>query len=401
MTVNSSLANELFRAFHIQRWNDRARPMYLYEMDKHAHKMIIAYCLGKYEEAAGKIINWDIIIRDGIYELLRRIVISDIKSPIYAEIKKNKPVFAQLNNYVFKELEAKIPNPIIKQEIKEFLETEEDLDDINIRILNAAHIYSSFLEYQIIYPINPNSYQNMKLESDLLNRIHKYNDLIGIDKLMNSHTIANFIDLCGQLRFQIRWAQTPRVPATSVLGHSLLVAVLSYFFTRDISNCSKRLYNNFFAGLFHDLPEAVTRDIISPIKRASSDFEKLIHELEETLAEKEIYPLIEKEWLEEIKYFTQDEFANKIKIKNRIKKAASIDEINANYNEDQFSPIDGEIIRAADRFSAFLEAWSSCTSGIKSEELITAINKIKEEFSKVNLGGIALDSLYSGYKAIF
>ena len=62
MTVNSALANELFRAFHIQRWNDRLRPMDLYEMDKHAHKMIIAYCLGKYEEARGEVIDWTKII---------------------------------------------------------------------------------------------------------------------------------------------------------------------------------------------------------------------------------------------------------------------------------------------------------------------------------------------------
>ncbi len=401
MTVNSTLANELFRAFHIQRWNDRARPMNMIEMDKHAHKMIIAYCLGKYEEADGKIIDWTKIIKNGIYELLRRIVISDIKSPIYTQIKQNKRVFEQLNRYVFKELEPKIPNELIRDELSEYLFTEQDDTEISNRVLNAAHIYSSFLEFQVIFPINPNSYHNKKILTELQNKIDKYTDLNGIRKLANQHTVANFIDLCGQLRFQIRWAQTPRVPETSVLGHSMLVAVLSYFFTRDIKHCDKRIYNNFFGGLFHDLPEAVTRDIISPVKRSSADFDKLISDIEQELAEQEIYPLVEPSWQEELKYFTQDEFSNKVKIKNKIKKALSIQEISDNYNDNIFSPIDGELIRVSDRFSAFLEAWNSCTCGIKSEELLTAVNKIKEEYRNSNIGGIAIDSLYSSFKAIF
>jgi putative hydrolase of HD superfamily len=401
MTVNSALANELFRAFHIQRWNDRARPMTLFEMDKHAHKMIIAYCIGKYQEELGETIDWIKIIKSGIYELFRRIVISDIKSPIYAEIKKNADVFRQLNEYVYRELEPKIPNDVIKQELKEHLFSEQETEDISARVISAAHIYASYLEFQIIFPVNPTSYQNVKIETELLNKLDKYSDLKGVNKLINRHTIANFIDLCGQLRFQVRWAQTPRVPQTSVLGHCMLVAALSYFFTKGIDACPQRVYNNFFCGLFHDLPEAVTRDIISPVKRASDDFESLISMIEKDLADKEIYPLVESAWIPELKYFTQEEFKNKAIIDDKIIHCASVNEISEKYNKDEFNPMDGEIVRAADRFSAFLEAWNSCTSGIKSEELINAANKIKEEYKNSNIGGIALDSLYSGFKNIF
>lgn len=401
MTVNSALANELFRAFHIQRWNDRLRPMDLYEMDKHAHKMIIAYCLGKYEEAKGEVIDWTKIIKYSVYELFRRIVISDIKSPIYSEIRKNSEVFRQLNEYIYKELEPKIPDETIKKEIKEYLFMTDEDADISERVLSAAHIYSSYLEFQTIYPVNPNNYQNIKLETELLNRLNKYMDLVGIQKLINRHTIANFIDLCGQLRFQVRWAQTPRVPQTTVLGHSMMVAVLSFFFTMELPYCPKRLFNNFFCGIFHDLPEVVTRDIISPVKRASSDFEKLISRIEEELAEKEIYPLVEPGWIEELKSFTQDEFQNKITIDSKRIIAQSVSDITNNYNDDRFNPMDGELVRAADRFSAFLEAWNSCTSGIKSEELVNAVNKIKEEYKNSNIGGIAFDALYSNFKTIF
>jgi len=375
--------------------------MGLIEMDKHAHKMIIAYCLGKYEEAGGKVVDWQDIIKKGIFELLRRIVISDIKSPIYREIKKNKEVFAKLNKYIFGELETKIEDETIKKEIEEYLLTEQDKTLLSNRILDAAHIYASNWEFQIVQYANPQSFQNIKIETELLNDLYAFSDLTGVWKLINNHTIKNFIDLCSQLRFQIRWAQIPRLPQTSVLGHCMLVACISYFFTRDIPGCPKRLYNNFFGGLFHDLPEAVTRDIISPVKASSSELDKLIRSLEKDLAEKEIFPHLEPGWIEEMKYFTQDEFENKIILKKKIKsKNLSIEDLNTKYNANEFSPYDGELIRAADQFSAFLEAWNSCNSGIKSEDLIQAAQKIKEDYRKKSLGNIPINNLYSSFKPL-
>lgn len=400
MIVSFSLVNELFRAFHIQRWNDRIRPMELIEMDKHAHKMIIAYCIGKYEEARGVEIDWSELIKRGIYELLRRIIISDIKSPIFREIKKNKPVFDKLNQYIYQELEPKIEDSTIKAEIEDFLFNDDKRNDYTQEILDAAHIYSSYWEFQIVRLANPNIYQNIKIETDLLDDISKYSKFEGIRKLTTRHTISNFVDLVGQMRFQIRWAQTPRVPQTSVLGHSMLVACISYFFTRDLPNCPKRIYNNFFGGLFHDLPEAVTRDILSPVKKSSKEFNDLLAALEQELADKEIFPYVEESWIKELKYFTHDEFNNKAMVKNKLKTKISIEDITAKYNSDEFLPYDGELVRAADHLSAFLEAWNSCSNGIKSEDLSQAAQKLYEMYKHKNLGGIPLKSLYSAFKPV-
>ena len=401
MIVNFALLQELFRAFHIQRWNDRLRPMELIEMDKHAHKMIIAYCLGKYEESKGNKVNWIEIINGGIYELLRRIIISDIKSPIYNEIRKNKDVFVKLNKFIFDELNQKIDSKIILDELQEFLFLEKPSTSISTRILEAAHIFASFWEFQIIKQANPQSYQNVRIETELLNQINSFSDLEGLGKLTHRHTIYNFIDLCGQLRFQYRWAQLPRVPKTSVLGHVLMVACLSYFFSRDNDACEKRLYNNFFGGLFHDLPEAVTRDIISPVKESSKDFELLIKSLEFELAEAEIFPLVDESWVPELKYFTHEEFNNKI-IQNGelISNDISIQDINLKYNTANYNPYDGEIVRAADHLSAFLEVWNSCISGITTGELSDAAKKIKGMYKDKALGKIELKMIYSSFYTI-
>jgi putative hydrolase of HD superfamily len=86
-----------------------------------------------------------------------------------------------------------------------------------------------------------------------------------VQKLQLGKKTSNFMDLVGQLKFQQRWAQTPRIPETSVMGHTLIVAMLSYLCTCELAVCNKRIFNNYFAGLFHDLPEVLTRDIVSPV----------------------------------------------------------------------------------------------------------------------------------------
>lgn len=400
MIVNSSLLEVIFRAFHIQRWNDRIRPMELIEMDKHAHKMIIAYCLGHYEQSVGNTFDWSELIKKGIYELLRRIVISDIKSPIFNEIRKHKDIFFRINQYIYNELEKKIESSIIKQELCDFLLEEQDPNSTCNRILNAAHIYASYWEFEIIKQSNPQSYQNIRIEAELLNDINSFSDLKGIKKLLNRNTIYNFVDLCNQLRFQYRWAQTPRVPQTSVLGHCMMVACVSYFFTRDLQYCPQRIYNNFFGGLFHDLPEAVTRDIISPVKDIDPELAKLIKEIEGKLAEKEIFPHLEEDWKDEIRYFTQDEFSNKIIKDGKVVLGLSDGEISSKYNEDKFMPYDGELLKAADDMAAFLEAWYSCSSGIKSDELVSSTYKLKKKYANRVINSIPIHSLFEEFNNI-
>lgn len=367
-------------------------------MDKHAHKMIIAYCLAKYEEERGTEFDWIDIIRGGIYELLKRIEISDIQSPVYKEISKNKELMQKLNIHVYNSLEPVISNQIIKDEIRKYLTEPGFIHPNSKRILDAAHKYSSYWEFQIIKNINPHGYQIEDIEKELATDLDTFQDLDGIAKLKRNHQIKNFIDLCGQMRYQIRWGHLPRVPQTSVLGHIMMVATMVYFLTMEIPNvCRKRIYNNFFGGIFHDLPEAVTRDIIKPIKESVSGMSEEIKKIEKKLAEAEIYPQIEKSWHNEMNYFTVDEFRSKVIIEEKLAFTSS-EEINEKYNKNKYNPYDGELIGATDNFAAFMEAWSSIQYGIKSKELMDAMLNISSKHENKVIADIPIYELYDGFK---
>jgi putative hydrolase of HD superfamily len=49
--IRKALLLKIFDAAYMQRWNDKVRPVELVELDKQAHKMIIAFFLGKFEES--------------------------------------------------------------------------------------------------------------------------------------------------------------------------------------------------------------------------------------------------------------------------------------------------------------------------------------------------------------
>ena len=183
----------------------------------------------------------------------------------------------------------------------------------------------------------------------------------------------DFLMKIEQLRFQTRWNQTPRVPATSVLGHCFYVATMTMLLGRQSNPnmCKRRIINNFFSALFHDLPESVTRDIISPVKQATDGLPDIVKKIEDEIVAKELVPLMEDFFRDEIIYYTSDEFSDRIlDSENKVKKV-SWEDLNNFYNEDELNPVDGRLVRICDHLSALMEADISIKHGITSTHLAT------------------------------
>ena len=99
--VSKSLLSLIYEATSIQRWNDHIRPWTGFtELDKQAHKMFYAYVLAKCE---GDAVDWVKLTEGGIFEFFHRIVLTDIKPPIYHKLVEEKGV--QIDNYVLTSLE--------------------------------------------------------------------------------------------------------------------------------------------------------------------------------------------------------------------------------------------------------------------------------------------------------
>ena len=100
--ITKQLIERIFSAANILRWNDHIRPFDFFEIDKQAHKMIIAYIIAKFDEEEGKPIDWLKLIEGGIFEFFHRTMLTDLKPEVYHEIMSKKA--KELNKWVLENL---------------------------------------------------------------------------------------------------------------------------------------------------------------------------------------------------------------------------------------------------------------------------------------------------------
>lgn len=411
-SVRKSLLQLIFSGSFMKRWNDKQRPLELLEVDKQAHKMIVAWMLlhlnTRHMALDERLDVGARVLEGGIFEYLYRLVITDIKPPVFYQIKANPAHYRKLTDWVLEQLKPRVEclGPEFWERLRHWLDHPED-GDLARRILDAAHSYASNWEFNLIKRLQEDDDELEEIEESLHGQLETHKDLLGLPELLQgsrSH-LGRLAHLSGQLRFQIRWSQTPRVPETSVLGHMFIVACFAYFFSMAVGACRARQQNNFFAGLVHDLPELLTRDIISPVKRSVARIGDLIREYELKELEKRVFSPLKQgghgDLAERLAYFlglaVGSEFESTVILDGLIREV-TWDQLQGPYNQDIHDPKDGRLLKVCDSLAAFMEAYTSMRNGITSDQLQQALWRIRTEYRHVTLGeGVHVGSLLADF----
>ncbi len=374
------------------RWNDKLRPCTLAEIDKQAHKMITAALLlsraARRLDAADHLALCETVIEGAIFDYLFRTVTTDIKPPLFYRIQANEEQYARLVDYVLRELEPALSplEPFWKR--FQAWHADRDMNSPARRLLSAAHQFASHWEYRLIAPLNGFDREMESIGADFERRLHALEDVDGMADILDPETaLSRFAGFCGQLRFQVRWTRIPRVPQTDVLGHMFFVGATSYLYSLSIDACRARRVNNFFGGLFHDLPELLTRDIISPVKKSSEAMASLIRMCEEEELDGRVFgPLDEAgetEFTSRLRWWLGlghgSEFSERVQVDGKGRVLDSFEELDASWNDDAFSPLDGCLVKACDTLSAFFEADDSLRNGISSSHLLSARVRLHDQ----------------------
>lgn len=414
--IRKSLLQLIFSGSYLLRWNDKLRPVELLEIDKQAHKMLIA-CILWHENSRDLDFDQRIrlaqeVIEGGLFDYFYRLIITDIKPPVFYMIRENPQHYRQLTAHVLGRLDPTLaPLGAFWERMKSWHHADSCPDNNNMpglsrRILSAAHLFASQWEFGLIRQLNTFDDEMDDIARSFVERLDSFSDLNGLSSIRSANTaLSRLANLCGQLRFQIRWTQAPRIPATSVLGHMFVVAAFAYFFSLSVGACRARANNNFFCGLFHDLPEVLTRDIISPVKQSVAGLADVIREYEHAELERRIFRPLRNEGFESlvecISYYlgleVGSEFNESCRTAGKITKVDGFEAIQKNFNADALDPKDGQMLKICDNLAAFLEAHSSIRNGLSSPHLLEAMTRLKSGLAVSPLECLGLGALLADF----
>lgn len=400
-SIRKGLLQLVFSGSFMKRWNDKMRPMELVEVDKQAHKMIAAWLLFELNSQGmspeEKSALGEDIVRGGIFDYLYRLVITDIKPPIFYQIKANPAHYEKLTAWVLNELQPRV-QPLGKDfwgAMQTHFERQVRRDEsLASRILDAAHLFASRWEFHLIRDLNQWDEEMDEIEENFRQGLEAHLDLAGVRQLLEGPAtrLGKFAFMCGRLRFQKRWSQTPRIPETSVLGHMFIVACLAYFFSIAVGACPVRRHNNFYAGLFHDIPELLTRDIISPVKSSVQGIGDLIREYEAREIEHRLFSILDRsvyaDLVERLSYFLGIEVGSEFEatiLQDGAARVVGWEQLQGQYNEDRFCPKDGRMLKICDHLAAFLEAYTALSNGITNAHLQQASWRIRNLYQNQSL----------------
>jgi putative hydrolases of HD superfamily len=398
--LTKSLAEHLFEAFSIQRWNDRIRVIHLNEMDKNAYKTMLAYFLGKKYEATTAHLNWQSLIDKLVYDLIVRISTSDIGSAVHGRLKANRTVYVDaLNNLLNTDLKDKIGNENFFSNFKDYVKNnyEGNLSSEDY-ILRLSHNLSVEKEYNFISSVQYNTTlpDHKKKITEITHEVLKYSERTNLSGYIKTKEFEGLLFCIDSLRFQERWAQTQRVPRTNVLGHSLYVALLYYFSFRYSGIDQRTFKNTFFAALFHDFLESYTRDVINPVKSSSKYFSDQIAKMEEEAFESEIKPNLDESFAKHFEFLVRNEFKAR-----RLHKNGTIELDEAlEHTDDNWEYAEGIPVKICDSLAALIEAHQSIDLGISSRHLEGAITRVYAYYKTLK-PQLKTDAAKKGFDEVF
>ncbi len=363
--LNAHILYLFFDSANMHRWNDHLRPVDLTEMDKQAHKAAISWLLGKYEEKNGRKVDWRRLIEHQMFSFIQRSVMTDLKPQVFHKIVQDRK--AEVNAFVISEFDRLVPDsdPGFRDRLVSYLDSDSrSLED---EIVRAAHYLATRWEFNLIYDSNRSLYGIDVTRQETDEQIDQHRDLAGVSEITTERSNAfNFVDLIGQLRFQQRWARTPRIPKTTVLGHSLLVANAMYLHDIDSGASDRQIYNDYYTGLSHDLPEVLTKDVITPIKVNVSGLASVLEEYERILVEEKILPLIDPDWHDEFRFMVLDPFSDE--------------------DDERFGIRNGYDLKTCDNLAAYMEAFISIRYGVSSTTLRDGVADTRQRLSQRKKG---------------
>jgi putative hydrolase of HD superfamily len=139
---------------------------------------------------------------------------------------------------------------------------------------------------------------------------HK-NNLYSLRELLKNDNYKNYLSHIRRLSHSMRWSWKQRKYPISVMAHLTIVTFISYImWSLENQNWEDYdVYNLMVKWAYHDIPEAITWDIITPIKKSVKWFREVLEKVEEKMMNDYFFIYVWNEYKQEIKQCMLDPFS--------------------------------------------------------------------------------------------
>lgn len=340
--------NEVFRRLNqLRRWTIVVSKGTQNELNKQALNCIIAYILASFVENSGLPIVWERFPKVALYRAFQKVyVVFNTPKYKYDEIFELGSI---PKSALFETTKQKISENV-DEEFSNFL--CESVGTTEEKIFKAATKIATYIELLSLEPYCSLQLYHKKLK-DIFKEIQEYIDIPGMNILSDSDTplfqLLQFISNSG-LRHHIRWCEVGYLQECSILGHLFDTACFAYFMSLELDPINERLASQrFFMGIFHDIAEAWTTDIPSPIKDHIVGFRNATEAYEQKVLEKNVYSIVPSFLVAKLRYVM--------------------------FEDEQNIQVHKAIIKGADYLSADSECWRQYVLGSRDIYFKKAIER--------------------------
>ncbi len=350
--------NEVFKRLNIlRRWTSFVTEDKYNELAKQSLNCITAYMLATYSEKDGITVKWERFPKIALYRAFQKAyVYFDTPEHIMDEICKIGNIKKSEFNKVTEEIIAENAG----KQFADFL--CEGIGTYEFQIYRAATKIATYVELVENSNKMRSEEQRIKVQ-EIIKSLEEFEGIPGVNEIyLNTQGgIFKLLEKLSSLRNRNRWAAQAYSVECSVLGHLFDTAVFAYFMSleKDPEN-EVTATKMFFMGIFHDVAEAWTTDIPSPIKDRIRGFRAATEKYELEVLEKNLYKNV-------------PEFLAK-----KLKEVMFEDEANVKYKK---------LLKGADYLSADSECWRQYKAGTRDEYFLGAINRRRP---KIESGDVLL-----------
>ena len=293
----------------IKRWNNFPRVEDITPLDNTWFVIHISLFLAHLEEKNGKKIDKEYIIKKILFDLFNALVLSDINS-------WTRDYILSVDKNIMKQLEEKVrlflfsfeDGDFIKEDMKNiFSDNTKTLED---EIINSAKKFAWYQECVINSRVFLYAYDVAMEQIKEYLEEHK-NNLYSLRELLKNDNYKNYLSHIRRLSHSMRWSWKQRKYPISVMSHLTIVTFISYImWSLENQNWKDyNVYNLMIKGAYHDIPEAITWDIITPIKNAVKWFREVLETVEEKMMNDYFFIYVSDDYKQEIKKCMLDPFS--------------------------------------------------------------------------------------------